>query len=97
MSLELILLVAAITYASRAIGLAALPDLSPRVSAVLERMPSALFAGLAMQTMVLPGPVLAGSGVLAAAVAALLVAPRHSLPACLVAGTIGYALALIIG
>jgi branched-subunit amino acid transport protein len=97
MSLELILLVAAITYGSRAIGLAALPDLSPRVAAVLDRMPSALFAGLAMQALVLPGPTLAGGGILAAVVGALLVTPRRSLPACLLAGTIGYALALIIG
>jgi branched-subunit amino acid transport protein len=97
MSLEFILLVAAITYGSRAIGLAALPDLPPRVAATLERMPSALFAGLAMQALVLPGPTLAGTGVLAAVACALLVAPRRSLPACLLAGTAAYAAAALLG
>jgi branched-subunit amino acid transport protein len=97
MSLEFVLLVAAITYGSRALGLAGLPDLPPRVNAVLDRMPAALFAGLAMQAVVLPGPMLAGSGVLAAVMGALLVAPRRSLPVCLLAGTIGYAFAVVIG
>jgi branched-subunit amino acid transport protein len=97
MSLEFILLVAAITYGSRAIGLAVLPDLPPRVASTLDRMPPALFAGLAMQALVLPGPTLAGPGVLAAVVGALLVTPRRSLPACLLAGTAAYVAAALLG
>jgi hypothetical protein len=96
MSAELILIVAVITYGSRAVGLALLPLMPPRIAAILERMPPALFAGLAMQAIALPGPALAGTGVLAAAAGALLVTPLRSLPACLVAGIAAYALAVIL-
>jgi branched-subunit amino acid transport protein len=96
MSPELILVVAAITYASRAIGLAALPDLPPRVVAILDRMPSALFAGLAMQALVVPGPAFAAIPVVAAAAGALLVTPLRSLPACLLAGIAAYVLAAML-
>jgi branched-subunit amino acid transport protein len=96
MSPELILVVAVITYASRAVGLAALPDMPSRVVAILDRMPSALFAGLAVQTLVIPGPEIAAFPVLAAAAGALLVTPLRSLPACLLAGIAAYGLAAIL-
>jgi hypothetical protein len=95
MSAELILLVAAITYGSRAAGLA-LPLMPPRIAMILDRMPPALFAGLAMQAIVIPGPLLAGTGVLAAAIGALVVTPLRSLPACLVAGIAAYGLAAFL-
>ena len=90
MSLEFIMIVAAITYGSSAIGLAVLPDLPPRVASTLDRMPPALFAGLAMQALVLPGPEVAGPRVLAAVAGALVVTPLRSLPACLLAGVAAY-------
>ena len=96
MSVELLLLVALITYGSRMVGVALLPVMPPRVAAVLDRMPPALFAGLAMQSIVGPGPELAATGVLAAAAGALVVAPLRSMPACLVAGIAAYALAAIV-
>jgi branched-subunit amino acid transport protein len=95
-SVELILVVAAITYGSRALALAVLPEMPPRIAAVLDRMPPALFAGLAMQALVAPGPAPAGTPVLAAATGALVVTPLRSLPACLLAGMAAYLAAAML-
>jgi len=95
-SVELLLIVAAITYGSRMLGIVVLPVMPPRIAAVLDRMPPALFAGLAMQSLVTPGPELAAPGVVAAAAGALLVAPLRSLPMCLLAGIVAYLLASAI-
>lgn len=97
MSTELLLAVAAITYGSRLAAVALLPPMPPRVAVVLARMPAALFAGLAMHSLIGPGPELAGPSVLAAAAGALLVAPLRSLPICLVAGIAAYGLAIVAG
>jgi len=88
---ELVLLLAAITYVSRAAAMLLLPPLPDRVRAVLDRMPPALFAGLAAQAVVVPGVGLGDSATIAGAIGALLVAPRRSLLACLVAGVVAYA------
>lgn len=92
MSVELLLVVAAITYGSRMLGIVVLPVMSPRIAAVLDRMPPALFAALAMQALVAPGPSPAEPAVVAAAAGALLVAPLRSLPVCLAAGIAAYTL-----
>ena len=66
MSWELILVLAAITYGSRAAALVFLPRLPDGVRAVIDRMPPALFAGLAVHSIVAPGGVLADGATLAA-------------------------------
>jgi branched-subunit amino acid transport protein len=90
MSWELLLVIAAITYASRAGALVLLPAPSARVRAVIDRIPPALFAGLAAHSLVEPGVGLADPATLAAAAGALVVAPLRSLPICLVAGVAAY-------
>lgn len=90
MSWELVALIGVITFASRATAVVLLPPLPPRVRAVLDRMPAALFAGLAAHALVVPGPGLADAHTLAAAAGALLLTPRRSLPLCLVGGVLGY-------
>jgi branched-subunit amino acid transport protein len=86
MTPELVLVIAAITYGTRALALAILPPMPPRLARVLERMPAPLFAGLAAQALVGPGGDVAAPEVLAAAAGALLISPLRSLPACLLAG-----------
>jgi branched-subunit amino acid transport protein len=86
MTPELLLVIAVITYGSRALAMALLPPMPPRVARVLDRMPAPLFAGLAAQALVGPGGEVAAPEVLAAAGGALVISPLRSLPACLVAG-----------
>ena len=93
MSTELLLALALITYGSRAAALTFLPPLPPPAAAVLDRMPPALFAGLAAQWLIGPSGAIAHTTVLGAAAAALLVSPLRSLPACLAAGVVGFLLA----
>lgn len=92
MSWELIVVLAAITYASRAVSLVLLPSLPHLLRIVLDRVPAALFAGLAVHSLVVPGVGLADGQVLAATGAAIVVAPRRSLLICLLAGVAGYLL-----
>ena len=92
MSWELVLLLALLTYASRAAALTLLPPLPRPVRQVLDRMPPALFAGLAAHSIVIPGGTFVDAPVLAATLAAVIVSPLRSLPACLVAGVAGYLL-----
>jgi branched-subunit amino acid transport protein len=90
MSLELIVALAMMTYASRVLALAYLPPLPARLDTILDRMPPALFAGLGAHALIGPAGSVADTPVLAAAAAALVVAPRRSLPICLVAGLVAY-------
>ena len=92
MSWELILLLGAITYGSRAAALVLLPSLPHRTRVVLDRMPSALFAGLAVHSLVQPGVGLVEVPILAATAGAVVAAPLRSLPACLLAGVAAYLL-----
>lgn len=86
MSWELVAIVALITYVSRAAALVFLPPLPPRVRALLDRMPPALFAGLAAQSLIVPGEGFVAGPTILGALGALAVSPRRSLPVCLVAG-----------
>lgn len=98
MSLELLVVLAALTYASRIAAIGLLPAPSTRVRHVIDRMPPALFAALAAHSLVEPGVGLAQPSMLAAAGGALVAAPLRSLPACLVAGVACYAgWALLVG
>ena len=92
MSWELILLLAAITYGSRAAALLLLPSLPHRLRVVLDRMPSALFAGLAAHSLVQPGLGLVEMPILAATAGAVVAAPLRSLPICLLSGVAAYLL-----
>lgn len=91
MSPELIAALAVMTYTSRALALAYLPPLSGGLATILDRMPPALFAGLAVHALIGPEGGLADAPVLAAAAGALVAAPLRSLPVCLVAGLVAYA------
>lgn len=91
MTVELILIVAAMTYASRA-AVVLLPELPSSVGVILERIPPALFAGLAVHELLSPTTGLAEPQVLAAAAGALIAAPLRSLPVCLAAGIGAYLL-----
>lgn len=91
MTWELLIVLAALTYGSRAAALVFLPAPSARVRAIIDRIPPALFAGLAAHSLVVPGQGLVDPATLVAAAGALVVAPLRSLPICLVAGVAAYA------
>ncbi len=93
MSWGLIVLLGVLTYASRALAVVFLPHLPMRARAALDRMPPALFAGLAAQALVGPGASVADPRVLAAAAGALIVTPMRSLAICLAAGLATYLVA----
>jgi hypothetical protein len=83
--------IALVTYASRAAALVLLPRPGGRFEAVLGRMPAPIFASLAALTLVTDHRSLAGGPVLCAALGALIMSPKRSLPLCLIGGVAGYA------
>jgi hypothetical protein len=91
-----LVLIALITYGSRAAALAFLPRPRGRVEAVLGRMPAPIFASLATLTLVTGERSLAGVPVLCAALGALVCSPKRSLPLCLTGGVAGYALGMLL-
>jgi branched-subunit amino acid transport protein len=93
MTPELVLVIAAITYGSRALALAFLPPLPPRLARLFDRMPAPLFAGLAAQALVGPGGDVAAPEVLAAAGGAIILSPMRSVPVCLIAGLVAWVIA----
>ena len=90
MSLPWLLVLAGITYASRAAALVLMPEPSPRLRALLERMPAPLFAGLAALSVIDAEGTLAGPHVFGAIVGALLTAPFRSLLLTLLGGLAGF-------
>jgi branched-subunit amino acid transport protein len=91
MSPLVLLALALITYASRAAALVLLPRPTGRFEAVLARMPAPIFASLAALSLVRHDRSLADAPVLCAALGALLISPRRSLPLSLIGGVAGYA------
>lgn len=89
MSVPVILVLAAMTYVSRAAAVVLLPPPPPRMAALLDRMPAPLFAGLAAVALVGDGGDVAAAPVLAAVAGALLVARTRSLGLVLAAGLTG--------
>jgi branched-subunit amino acid transport protein len=89
LSLYLIVMIALLTYGSRAFALAFMPDPSPRVKTVLDRIPAPLFASLAAISLIEDGE-LASPETLCAALGALVATPTRSLLWVLVAGLAGY-------
>lgn len=90
MSVWLVVTIALITYASRAMSLVFLPRPSGRFEAVLGRMPAPIFASLATLALITEESALAAPSLLAAAAGALAVSPKRSFPMCLVGGIAGY-------
>lgn len=92
----LLVALALLTYGSRAAALAVLPRLPGRLALVVDRMPPALFAGLAAQALFNAAGDPADPPVLAAAAGALLLAPLRSLPLCLIGGMAAYVLLALL-
>jgi hypothetical protein len=88
--------VALLTYASRAAALALLPRPGGRFEAALGRMPAPIFASLAALTLVSEDRSLAGGPILCAALGALVMSPKRSLPRCLIGGVAGYAVGALL-
>jgi branched-subunit amino acid transport protein len=97
MSPPLLLVIALITYGSRAAAVVLLPRPGARFEAVLSRIPAAIFAGLATATLLGEGGTPAGLPILGAAAGALVATPARSLLLCLVGGAIGYAVGALLG
>ena len=93
MSWPLLLVIALLTYASRAISMVLLPRPRGWVEATLSRTPAPLFASLAALSLLGDGGGLAGWPTLGAAAGALLLSPGRSLPLSLLGGLAGYGVA----
>jgi branched-subunit amino acid transport protein len=89
-----LVLIALITYASRAIAVVLLPRPSARFETILARIPAAIFASLATATLLGEGGALPGPPVLGAAAGALLASPARALLPVLIGGAVGYAAGL---
>ena len=90
MSALVLVVLALITYGSRAAAVVLLPRPGPRFEAILARIPAPIFASLATATLLGDGGTLAGAPVLCAALGALVVSRGRSLLVCLLGGAIGY-------
>lgn len=96
MSLVVLVIVAAVvTYASRVAAMAVRPPPTGRLARLIERLPAPLFAGLAVLALMGDGSDTPGLPTLAAALAALAVAPMRSLPMALVAGLAAFGLVTV--
>ena len=95
MSLWLIGIIAVVTYGSRAVALVAMPDPSPRLRMILDRIPAPLFAALAAISMFDDG-VLVSRATVFAAIGALVATPTRSLLWVLIGGMAGYGLGVLI-
>jgi branched-subunit amino acid transport protein len=91
MNLGLILVIAVITYGTRALALVAMPDPSPSLRRLLDRLPAPLFASLAAISLFDEGG-LVDAPTLAAAAGALAFALTRSLLIVLLGGLVGYVL-----
>ena len=96
MTLDTILLLAGLTYASRAAALVLLPAVPPVLTAVLDRMPGPLFAGLAVASLLGGDGGITDPVALAAVVGALVATPTRSLPVILVVGMAAACLATLV-
>jgi branched-subunit amino acid transport protein len=94
--LALILVVAAITYMSRAAAVVLLPPARGRMLGLVSRIPAPLFAGLAVFALVGEEVVMPDPATMAAVIAALAVSPKKSLGLTLAAGLAAYLLVDVI-
>lgn len=86
----LILIIAGITYLSRAAALVLLPPARGRILGLVQRLPAPLFAGLAVFAIFGDDVTVPDTPTLAAVASALAVSPRRSLGLTLAAGMLGY-------
>ena len=86
---------ALLTYGSRALALVAMPDPPPRLRAILDRMPTPLFAALAATALFDEGE-LVDERTLIATAGAVLLAPTRSLLLVLIGGLSAYGLAELL-
>jgi branched-subunit amino acid transport protein len=96
MSLPVLLVMAAITYASRALALVLMPSPPRGVERFLNRIPAPLFAGLAALSLIDDSGDLAAPEVLIATAGALAASATRSLLYVLLGGLAGYALGTAI-
>lgn len=92
----LIVLVAGLTYLSRAAAVALLPPAEGRILEFVDRLPAPLFAGLAMFSLVGDTTTLPDYSTMAAVVGALFATPRRSLGLTLAAGLTAFAVVELI-
>lgn len=95
MTVLLVIGIAALTYASRALALVVMPDPPPRLRAVLDRIPAPLFASLAALSL-FDGRDLAPGATLFAAAGALVATPTRSMLWVLAGGLLGYAAGVVL-
>ena len=95
MNLWLVVAIAALTYASRALALVAMPQPSTRFRTILDRVPAPLFAALAAISL-FDGGELADARTLVATAGAILFVATRSLLWVLVGGVLGYGLATLL-
>ena len=95
MSIWLIVVLAAMTYGSRALALVAMPEPSPRFKEILDRMPAPLFAALAATSLFDDGR-LVDARTLLATLGAVALAPTRSLLWVLLGGLGAYALSALV-
>jgi len=88
--LALLVMVAAITYLSRAAAVVLFPSARGELLALVGRIPAPLFASLAVFAFVGDDVVLPEASTIAAVFAALLVTPKRSLGLTLAAGIAGF-------
>lgn len=96
MSVALLIALAGITYASRAVALVFMPSPPPRLERFLNRVPAPLFASLGAVSLVDSSGDFAPPAVLLAAAGTLIMSPRRSLLAALLGGLAGYAVGDVI-
>ncbi|MDQ3941089.1 MAG: AzlD domain-containing protein [Actinomycetota bacterium] len=96
MTIWFVLTLAALTYLSRVVGLALLPEPSQRVEAILDRVPAPLFAGFASISLVTSSRELVGIETSAALLGALAAVRTRSLLWILAAGLAGYLVGVAI-
>ncbi len=95
MSVGLIVVISLLTYASRAGSLVFMPEPSPRVRAILDRIPAPLFAALAATALVEGGAPAEATTLLAAA-CGLAATPTRSILWVLLAGLAGYGAGTVV-
>jgi len=96
MSWWLLLLLAGLTYLSRAAGLALLPTPPQRLERLLARIPAPLFAGFVALSLVSPTRSPASLPVLGATAGALCASLTRSFPVVLAGGLAGYVIAFLL-
>ena len=95
MSFWLIAGIAVMTYGSRALDLVLMPDPSPYLRSILDRIPAPLFAALAAVSL-FEGGAIADTHTLMATAGAVVLTWTRSLLLILLGGLVGYGAAVLL-